>query len=110
MYFVCITDVLFIPKVGRLSTVYTSYTCTKVKNDIDDKMFWMSNNIPGMQEACETNTPSTKSSITDFRQIYVSLKCIYFLFSFQIKSASFILLLPVSENQVWLNQHQLCYF
>ena len=69
MYFVCMTDVLFIPKVGRLLTGYTLYSCTKVKNDIDDKMFWMPNNIPGMQEACKTDTPSTKSSITDFRQI-----------------------------------------
>ena len=104
------TAVLFTPKVGRLSTGYTLYTCTKVKHDKNDKTFSMTNNTPVTQEACETDTPSTKSYITDFGQIYVSLESISFLFSFQIKSAFFILLHVVSEKQGWLNQHQLCYF
>ena len=44
----------------------------------------MTNSIPGMQDACETDTPLTKSPITVLGQLLVS-HVHFFLFSFQIQ-------------------------
>ena len=50
MHVLCIVDTQ-----GRKTSMgYTSYTCIIGKRETNDKMFGMTNSIPGMQEACET--------------------------------------------------------
>ena len=51
-------------------------------NSTDNNRFGMTNSIPGMQKACETDIPFTKSTFTVLGQIWVSM-CISFYFHFK---------------------------
>ena len=64
-----------------IEKIYLLYRNRLLHNSTDDNRFGMTNSIPGMQEACETGIPFTKSIITVLGQIWVS-HVYFFLFLF----------------------------
>ena len=75
MHVLCIVDTQ-----GRKTSMgYTSYTCIIGKRETNDKMFGMTNSIPGMQSRVKQQVVFYGSSSNMGHHVY------FYLYSFQIK-------------------------